>query len=40
MSLADLDNLTLGFVFDMFTESDYDNNGSIRKATQADYDAF
>lgn len=40
LSVGDLDKLTVGFVLDMFTELDYDENGYYRNATQADFDAF
>ena len=40
--MADLDLLTIGMVFDMFTERGNDDaeDDSARPATQADFDAF
>lgn len=40
LRLDDLDNLTLGMVYDIFTESGNDSCEYKRIATQADFDAF
>lgn len=39
-TVADLEKINLGIVFDCFVELEYDDKGYIRDATQADYDAF
>jgi len=39
-TVADLERINLGIVFDCFVELEYDDKGYIRDATQADYDAF
>ena len=40
LSIADLDLLEIGMVFDMFTESTDDDINWPYKATQADFDKF
>lgn len=40
LSVRDMEELTIGIILDMFTELDYDQNGYIRNANQADFDAF
>lgn len=46
ISIRDLDLLTIGMVLDIFTEKGNDNaeenssRGSVRMATQSDFDAF
>jgi len=40
LSVRDMEELTIGIILDMFTEMDYDQNGYIRNANQADFDAF
>lgn len=40
LSIADLDYLELGMVWDMFTESTNDEAEWAYKATQADFDRF
>ena len=40
LSVRDMDLLTIGIILDMFTEMDYDEHGYIRRANQADFDAF
>lgn len=40
LSIADLDYLELGMVWDMFTESTNDETEWAYKATQADFDRF
>lgn len=40
LSVADLDYLSVGMVYDIFTEKSYDEHGYIRKATQKDFDRF
>lgn len=41
LSLAELDELTMGMVFDMFTERANDQcEDYVKQATQADIDAF
>ena len=40
LSVADLDLLEIGMVFDMLTESTDDDVNWPYKATQADYDKF
>ena len=40
LSVRDMEELTIGIILDMFIEADYDQNGYIRNATQADFDAF
>ena len=40
LSVGDLQELTIGFVLDMLTELDFDQNGYIREARQADFDLF
>lgn len=39
-SVADLDQINMGLLYDCFIEMDYDQNGYIREATQADFDNF
>ena len=40
LSVADLEYVSVGMVFDLITERSYDDTGYIRHATQADFDAF
>lgn len=40
LSVRDMKELTIGIILDMFTELDYDENGYVRNANQADFDAF
>ena len=40
LSVGDLQELTIGFVLDMLTELDFDQNGYIRQAGQKDFDLF
>lgn len=40
LSVADLDYLSVGMVYDIMTERSYDDSGFIRKATQKDFDRF
>ena len=40
LSIGDLDLITIGELMDLLTEQSYDENGHIRRATQADFDAF
>lgn len=40
LSVADLEYLTVGMVFDIFTERSYDDSEYIRKASQKDFDRF
>lgn len=40
LSMADLDELDMGMVFDMFTEKSNDDVHYARVATQADFDKF
>ena len=40
LSLNDLDNLTVGMVFDLMTEKANDSYKYREIATQADFDAF
>ena len=41
LSVADLELLDVGMIFDMFTESSNDSwKGWCQKATQADFDRF
>lgn len=40
LKLSDLDDLSHGFVLDIFTESDNDNYKYKELASQADFDRF
>lgn len=40
LSIGDLDNLTVGMVFDIMTERANDDYKYKQLATQADFDAF
>lgn len=40
LSMADLDELDMGMVLDMFTEKQNDSVNYARVATQADFDKF
>lgn len=40
LSVRDMEELTIGMILDIFTELDYDHNGYVRDANQADFDAF
>lgn len=40
LSVADLEYLSVGMVYDIMTEKSYDDNGYIRHATQKDFDRF
>lgn len=40
LSVADLDLLTVGMVYDIMTESSYDEHGYVRRANQKDFDRF
>lgn len=40
LSIADLEKVTIGMVYDMITEKSFDENGYIRRATQKDFDRF
>lgn len=40
MTTADVDRLTVGFIYDMIIEKDNDNYDWPVKATQADFDKF
>lgn len=40
LSVADLDYLSVGMVYDIMTERSYDDNGYVRKAIQKDFDRF
>ena len=40
LSVADLDEISMGMVYDIMTESSYDENGYVRWATQRDFDRF
>jgi len=40
ISIADLDNLTIGMILDIWTEKGNDSEDYDYTATQADFDAF
>lgn len=40
LSVQDMDEMTIGLILDMLIETTYDQDGYIRRANQADYDAF
>ena len=40
LSVADLEYISIGMVFDLATEKSYDSDGYIRDATQKDFDRF
>ena len=40
LSVADLEYISLGTVYDMITEKGYDESGYIRQARQSDFDRF
>ena len=40
LSVADLDEISMGMVYDIMTESSYDEHGYVRWANQKDFDAF
>ena len=40
LAVADLEKLSVGMVYDIFTEKSFDENGYIRAATQKDFDRF
>jgi hypothetical protein len=40
LSVRDMDEMTIGLILDMLLETTYDQNGYIRNANQADFDAF
>ena len=40
LSVADLEEISMGMVYDIMTESSYDEHGYVRWATQKDFEAF
>lgn len=40
LSIADMEYMSIGMVFDMITEKSFDENGYVRRATQRDFDRF